>query len=303
MNYPIDISNVTLRTERLILRPWTDNDLDDLFAYAKVDGVGQMAGWKPHEDKAESTMILSMFMEEKKTFALEYQGKVIGSLGIENYNEEHFPEFTDKKAREIGYVLAKDHWGMGLMPEAVKEACRYLFEEVGLDVIFCGHFLWNQQSQRVQEKCGFRQYAYDKFETRLGIIEDNEVNILTYDDWRNQNQHEETKGVRDFIVDGILAHGVEIGRFVFEEEHTVVYAISDYPHIGTSDVFMYYQLSKDDYETLLKKSLPDRIPDTDIPKSETDAYHKVFLCGESACGKRNRFSLPDLDLSLTETDK
>ena len=51
MNTEIDISNVTLHTDRMILRPWRQTDLDDLYAYASVDGVGQMAGWKPHESK------------------------------------------------------------------------------------------------------------------------------------------------------------------------------------------------------------------------------------------------------------
>ena len=183
MNTAIDISNVVLKTERLILRPWKQEDLDDFFAYASVDGVGQMAGWSPHRNKDDSQMILDSFISKKRTFALEYQGKVIGSLGIEEYDEEKFPELEDKKCREIGYVLAKDYWGRGLMPEAVKEAIRYLFEEVGLDVILCGHFLSNTQSQRVQEKCGFTHYAYGTYETRFGTVEDDETNILTRQDW------------------------------------------------------------------------------------------------------------------------
>ena len=136
MNVDIDISGVILHTERLILRPWQPEDLDDFYAYASVDGVGQMAGWKPHENKEESQRILNSFIEHKWTFALEYQGKAIGSLGIEKYNEEKFPEFANKRCREIGYVLSKEYWGRGLMPEAVKEVIRYLFEDVGLDVIF-----------------------------------------------------------------------------------------------------------------------------------------------------------------------
>lgn len=101
MNTEIDISSVTLYTDRLILRPWRVTDLDDFYEYASVDGVGQMAGWKPHEDKNESRKILDSFIEHKKTFALEYQGKVIGSLGIEKYNEERYPEYKEKKCREI----------------------------------------------------------------------------------------------------------------------------------------------------------------------------------------------------------
>lgn len=187
MNTEIDISNVTLHTDRMILRPWRQTDLDDLYAYASVDGVGQMAGWKPHESKEESQKILDMFIGHKKTFALEYQGKVIGSLGIEQYNEDHFPEFADKKCREIGYVLSKEYWGQGLMPEAVKEVIRHLFEVVGLDVIFCGHFLWNKQSQRVQEKCGFKHYAFDTYETKVDTTEEDEVNILTREDWQAES--------------------------------------------------------------------------------------------------------------------
>ena len=183
MNTPIDISRTVLKTERLTLRPWKQSDLDDLFTYASVDGVGQMAGWKPHADRAESQAILNLFMEEKKTFALEFRDRAIGSLGIEAYDEERFPEFQGKQCREIGYVLSKEYWGQGLMTEAVKEAIRYLFEDVGLDVIFCGYFLFNSRSRRVQEKCGFRYYAAGKWETRIGTVEDDIVNILTKEDW------------------------------------------------------------------------------------------------------------------------
>ena len=185
MNIPIDTTGVTLKTERLLLRPFCKEDLEDFYAYARVDGVGQMAGWKPHENIEESEMILNMFMEEKKTFALVYGDKVVGSLGIEFYDEKQYPEFDDIKAREIGYVLAKEYWGRGLMPEAVNEVIRWLFEEVGLDVIFCGHFLSNGQSARVQEKCGFTHYAYGLFKTRMGTVEKNELNILRKEDWIN----------------------------------------------------------------------------------------------------------------------
>ena len=62
MNAPIDISKTTLITKRLVLRPWKQDDLDDFFEYASVDGVGQMAGWKPHENKQETQKILDSFI-------------------------------------------------------------------------------------------------------------------------------------------------------------------------------------------------------------------------------------------------
>lgn len=183
MNAEIDISGIVLHTERLTLRPFEEGDLEDLYEYAKVDGVGQAAGWKPHESREETKAILDMFIRGKSTFAVVYGGKVVGSVGIDGYDAERFPEFADKRCREIGYVLSKDCWGQGLMTEALKEVIRWLFEEIRLDAIFCGHFLWNKRSQRVQEKCGFVHYSFGKRETRLGTIEDDEVNILTGELW------------------------------------------------------------------------------------------------------------------------
>ena len=183
MNIEIDISRVTLKTERLTLRAWRLSDLDDFFEYARVDGVGQMAGWIPHKDRDESLTILTRFIEDKKTFAIEYDGKAIGSLGVEKYNEEKFPELADKRAREIGFVLSKDYWGRGLMPEALREVIRYLFTETDAELLLCGHFLLNRQSARVQEKCGFKPYSVGKYTTRYGTVEDEQTNILTREEW------------------------------------------------------------------------------------------------------------------------
>lgn len=171
MNAFIDISKVVLRTERLILRPWQQEDLEDFYEYASVDGVGQMAGWLPHESKETTQMILDSFILHKKTFALELDGKAIGSLGIETYNEENFPELAGLQGRSIGYVLSKNYWGQGLMPEAVKAVLRYLFEDTKLDFVMISHFEWNRQSRRVIEKSGFTYLRTDIHETRYGTKE------------------------------------------------------------------------------------------------------------------------------------
>ena len=184
MNACIDITGITLQTERLILRPWRQEDLDDFYEYARVDGVGQMAGWLPHESKEITQMILDSFITHKKTFALELNGKVIGSLGIEAYNEEKFPELKNLQGRSIGYVLSKDYWGNGLMPEAVKAVQKYLFETVGLNFLLISHFVWNGQSKRVIQKCGFQYLKNDVHETRYGTREDVLEYILLKKDWK-----------------------------------------------------------------------------------------------------------------------
>ena len=179
MNAPVDITNIRIETPRLILRPWRQSDLDDFYEYAGADGVGQMAGWQPHESIQKSQMILDLFIREKKTFALELRenGKVIGSLGLEPREESHgIPEAL--MGREIGYVLSKDYWGRGLMPEALKAVIDYCFTVLDFDYLTCGHFYRNNQSCRVIEKCGFSYLRDIDFETRMGTVEPTRLYVL-----------------------------------------------------------------------------------------------------------------------------
>ena len=158
MNVDIDITGKVFKTERLILREWRESDLEDFFYYARVPEVGNSAGWPPHKTIDDSKIILDRFMNNKHTFCLEYNGKAIGSLGIQEYDEEVLKELDNLKAREIGYAMSKDFWGMGLMPEAVNRVIDYLFNDIKLDVIVCSHNEINYRSRRVQEKCGFKNF-------------------------------------------------------------------------------------------------------------------------------------------------
>ena len=101
MNADINIKNIILETNRLLLRPFKMSDLNDFYEYAKVWGVGQMAGWLPHQSIAQSQKILEKFIEGNKTFAIVYKNnnKVIGSIGIEelrNINEEQFKKIKEE---------------------------------------------------------------------------------------------------------------------------------------------------------------------------------------------------------------
>ncbi|MFM1562883.1 GNAT family N-acetyltransferase, partial [Helcococcus ovis] len=135
----------------------------------------------PHENKEKSQEILNMFIEENKTFALFHRDdkKVIGSLGIEKYKRENeLTEFNNYIGRELGFVLSKDYWGKGLMPEAVNAVINYLFNELNYDFLTSGYFIFNNQSKRVQEKCGFKTYRKLIIETRMGTKEDTILNLI-----------------------------------------------------------------------------------------------------------------------------
>lgn len=75
MNAPIDVTNICLETERIILRPWRESDLLDLYEYACVPGVGEMAGWNHHQSPEESQRILTSFIRNKKMYVLYNSNK------------------------------------------------------------------------------------------------------------------------------------------------------------------------------------------------------------------------------------
>ena len=181
MNAVFKLNGLQIETERLILRPFIQTDLDDFYEYASIEGVGEMAGWKHHQSKEESQQILNRFIENDKTFAivLKSNNKVIGSLGIEEYGmEDKLTEFSNYIGREIGYVLSKSYWGIGIMPEAVKAVIDYLFKVLNFDFLTCGYYDFNKQSKRVQEKCGFKPYRKLVIDTKLGTSETSILNLL-----------------------------------------------------------------------------------------------------------------------------
>lgn len=181
MNADFHINGITLETNRLYLRPFNINDLDDFFEYAKVEGVGERAGWQHHENKDTSLRILNDFIKNDIDFAivLKENNKVIGSLGIKKYElEDKLTEFDLYQGREIGFVLSKDYWGKGLMPETVNRVIDYLFNEMNYDFLLCGYYDFNSQSKRVQEKCGFVPYRKLIFDTRMSTKEPGVLSLL-----------------------------------------------------------------------------------------------------------------------------
>ena len=142
----------TLETERLILRNWNKKDAPALYAYAKNPAVGPPAGWKPHESVRESRQIIEQLFRANMTWAIVHKatGSVIGSIGLEPDRIR-----TNIKSRELGYSLAEDYWGEGLMTEAARRVIRYAFENLKLAVLMIRPGDANHRSQRVIEKCGF----------------------------------------------------------------------------------------------------------------------------------------------------
>lgn len=144
----------TLATSRLIIRPISVLDADDMFEYAKTPYVGPQAGWEPHHSIEYTIAVIKNMQMIKSQYELgnwaiveRSTGKMIGT--IELYN--HIPLFK----AELGYALNPQYWGQGIIPEAAFEVITFGFEYLHLKRIEAGVFTDNLQSQRVCEKLGF----------------------------------------------------------------------------------------------------------------------------------------------------
>lgn len=181
------IINMTLETERLILRPWTFDDAESLYKYASDDRVGPIAGWYPHKSVDESRKIINDVLSAAGTYAvvLKETNEPVGSIGLmmkENSNLN-----LKENEAEIGYWIGVPYWGQGLIPEATKEIIRYAFEELNIETLWCGYFDGNEKSKRCQEKCGFKYHHTNKdiHWELMNDIRTEHITRLTKEEWRN----------------------------------------------------------------------------------------------------------------------
>lgn len=157
-----------IETERLIMRPWREDDAETLFRYAQDPAVGPAAGWPPHKSVEESLEIIRTVFSQPEVYAmvLKSTGQPIGSCGIMFSDTLHSVEI-DKGDAEIGYWVGFPHWGFGYATEVVRALAGRCFSELGLSRLWIGHYDGNERSRRVAEKCGFRYHHTEHGKTSL----------------------------------------------------------------------------------------------------------------------------------------
>ncbi len=173
-------------TERLILRPWCEDDAEELYKYASDSEIGPPAGWPAHTSVENSREIIRSVLSAPETYAvcLKENGMPIGSVGL---HRNDIAEDDDEY--ELGYWIGKPYWGQGLIPEASREILRYAFEELNMKRIWCGYYDGNLKSRRVQDKLGFvYHHTTEGIELDLlGEIRTGHVMLLTKENWERNN--------------------------------------------------------------------------------------------------------------------
>ena len=175
----------TLETGRLLLRPWTEEDAEECFRYARDPRVGPAAGWPAHKDVAESRRVIRDILAVPETWAivLKETGLPVGSIGL------HRNDLAEKEDEaELGFWLGVPYWGRGLVPEAAGEMLRHAFEDLGLARVWCVYYDGNTKSKRVQEKLGFvHQWTTEEVPVpQMGEVRKGHVNLMTREDWEKR---------------------------------------------------------------------------------------------------------------------
>jgi RimJ/RimL family protein N-acetyltransferase len=146
---------VELRTQRLLLRQWREDDRD---AFAAVNGDPAVMEYFPAPlDRPASDALLDRLRDGLATrgwglWAVQRTdgGPALGFVGLNPAGEE----MPVAPAVEVGWRLAREHWGRGYAPEAATEALRFAFTELGLPEVLSWTTVSNRRSRRVMEKIG-----------------------------------------------------------------------------------------------------------------------------------------------------
>lgn len=152
---------IELRTERLLLRRYKPDDMDDLIEYANSPGWERYLVNVPYPyTRQVAEKFLTMFMDVAKweqegilaNFAIVLERKVIGEVYL---NQRAYDRENERA--EIGYSLSSLHWGKGLMTEAARAVVNWAFQTYSFNRMFATCDPRNVGSWRVLEKLGMKR--------------------------------------------------------------------------------------------------------------------------------------------------
>ena len=155
---------VTLRTERLLLRPWRDSDRAPFAAMnadPKVMEHFPALSTREESDTAVDRIVARMEQQGFGLWAVEVPGlaEFVGFIGLNRADAIlHYP------AVEIGWRLAAPHWGRGYATEGARASLAHAFDGLDLHDVVSFTTTANERSRHVMEKIGMTRRPEDDFD-------------------------------------------------------------------------------------------------------------------------------------------
>jgi RimJ/RimL family protein N-acetyltransferase len=150
--------SLPLRTERLVLRPFEMDDLEDLHSIMSRPDIVRFVPWEPRDRPAVRAVLAARVGGEQEGLSLAVVlggpgGPVIGDISM-------FGLVPEQLTAEIGFIFHPAHHGRGLASEAVSAVVGAAFAELGLHRIVGRCDARNEPSIRLMERIGMRREAH-----------------------------------------------------------------------------------------------------------------------------------------------
>lgn len=143
-------------TAGLALRQLRPNDASDVFHYASDHEVTQHTTWNAHRTVADSLLFIEQTIAayhrgDNVELAMELKEgkKVIGTCGMVSVSAEHC-------RGELAFAMAKEHWGGGLMGEALKAVLAFGYGPLQLNRIWARVDPGNMNAMRLLKRAGWQ---------------------------------------------------------------------------------------------------------------------------------------------------
>ena len=190
------------QTERLILRPWEEDDAKELFRWAQDPLIGPAAGWNALRSVDDALTMIRGQYAAPEVYAVCLRNKTdavqtaewkeseapmpIGCISLKFGDDTDLTDALDEC--EISSWIAKPYWGQGLIPEGCEALLKHGFEDLGMKAIWAGYYDGNEKSRACLKRIGFIDHHTDKnmFLPLMNQLRVGHIVVMTKEDWNKR---------------------------------------------------------------------------------------------------------------------
>jgi len=178
------VLSLPIETTRLVMREFAEDDLDGMLAYTTDERVTRYLPWTPRDEETTRRHLASLLRSQRDRRRRAWElavvratdGRLLGACDL---------TLMGAREAEVGYVLARAHWGQGYATEVASALVDAAFRQLGVDRVSSTADTSNKRSLGVLDKCGMRWEGTVRRHARTGSRWwDVHVYSLSREDWQ-----------------------------------------------------------------------------------------------------------------------